>query len=159
MLLAKQLLSWKCIFFLPTIRAMLYYIHRENHFIALFPVNTVPKQLYWEYCLNSPQRASWRQQTRWKTLQKDKAQIQTLLQSICTLQVYREMNKKSSHWVWYSLWWHFKEVCHVVHRCLQLSCIYWVSTGHIDRICVKVCVDFSGVSALVGWSVETAGVN
>lgn len=50
----KYVLSWQCIFFLPTIRAIIDYIRKENHFIALFTINTVPKQLYREYCLAAP---------------------------------------------------------------------------------------------------------
>ncbi len=33
---------------------MLDYLPKENHFIAFFTTNTVPKQLYREYCLTAP---------------------------------------------------------------------------------------------------------
>ncbi len=67
---------------------MLDYIPKENHFIAFFTINTVPKQLYREYCLTAPSE----QAEGNKRDENISRKIQYKYKLLCTLHVQR--NKK-----------------------------------------------------------------
>lgn len=67
---------------------MLDYIPEENHFIAFFTINTVPKQLYREYFLTAPSVQAEGNKRNEKIYRK----IQYKYRLLCILHVQR--NKK-----------------------------------------------------------------